>query len=126
MHTKYLFIGLGGFLGANARYALGVWVDGRYGGSFPLGTFLINVTGSLLLALFLTVATERVPIAPEWRFLFAVGFFGSYTTFSTFSVETLRLLEEGAWLLGGTNAVLSVLAGLAGAWLGTLIARGIW
>lgn len=126
MHNKYLLIGLGGFLGANVRYVLGAWVDGQYGGSFPLGTFLINVTGSFLLALFLTVATERVPIAPEWRFLFAVGFFGSYTTFSTFSVETLRLLENGSWWMGLANAAFSVLAGLVGAWLGTLIARGIW
>lgn len=124
--SKYLLIGLGGFLGANARYLIGVWADTHYDGSFPAGTFLINVSGSFLLALFMVIATERVPISPEWRFLIAVGFFGAYTTFSTFSVETWRLVEDGAWLLALGNAMGSVLLGFAGAWLGTVLARGIW
>lgn len=124
--SKYFLIGVGGFLGANARYLIGVWADTQYGGSFPAGTFLINVTGSFLLALFMVIATERVPISPEWRFLIGVGFFGAYTTFSTFSVETWRLVDDGAWLLGLGNALGSVLLGFAGAWLGTILARWIW
>lgn len=123
---QYLLIGIGGFLGANTRYLLGRWLDTRYGGAFPLGTFIINISGSFLLALFMTLTTERIPLDPRWRFLLAVGFFGSYTTFSTFSVETFRLLENGAWLLAMGNALGSVGFGLLGAWLGALIARALW
>lgn len=123
---QYLMIGIGGFLGANTRYLLGRWIDSRYGSAFPLGTFIINVSGSFLLALFMTLTTERVPLDPRWRFLIAVGFFGSYTTFSTFSVETFRLLESGAWGLAFGNAFGSLLCGLLGAWSGVMIARALW
>nr|WP_290668254.1 fluoride efflux transporter CrcB [Ardenticatena sp.] len=123
---QYLMIGIGGFLGANTRYLLGRWIDARYGSVFPLGTFIINVSGSFLLALFMTLTTERIPLDPRWRFLIAVGFFGSYTTFSTFSVETFRLLESGSWWLALGNASGSLLVGLLGAWFGVMLARALW
>lgn len=119
----FLAISIGAVAGANARYLIGGWIADRWGTSFPVGTLVINVTGSLLIGLVLTVVTERV-IAPAWvRPLFAIGFLGSYTTFSTFSYETLALARDGSWLAAGGNVVLSVAASLVGVYLGVLLAR---
>ena len=119
----FLAISIGAVAGANARYIIGGWIADRWGTSFPVGTLVINVTGSLLIGLILTVVTERV-IAPAWvRPLLAIGFLGSYTTFSTFSYETLALARDGSWLAAGGNVVLSVVASLVGVYLGMLLAR---
>lgn len=119
----FLAISIGAVAGANARYLIGGWIADRWGTSFPVGTLVINVTGSLLIGLVLTVVTERV-IAPAWvRPLLAIGFLGSYTTFSTFSYETLALARDGSWLAAGGNVVLSVAASLVGVYLGVLLAR---
>ena len=115
-------ISLGAVLGANARYWLGLWMDTRFATRFPLGTLVINVTGCLLLGFFIALTTGRVALAPRWRLLFAVGFLGSYTTFSTFGVETVTLLDEGSSALALGNVLLSVLGGLLGAWLGSRLA----
>src|SRR5436190_21381098 len=103
---KSLWVGLGGFLGANARYWIGGWVQARWGSAFPWSTFVINVTGSFILGLFMTLVTERyaVPKAPVLRLLVAIGFVGAYTTFSTFEFETLSLVTTGAWLRAFANA----------------------
>lgn len=122
--SKLFWIGIGGFLGANCRYLLGLWADNRWGGSsLPAGTLLVNVAGSFLLGLAITLLTERALGNPAWRFFLAVGFLGSYTTFSTFSFETFKLLEEGSWWLGAFNAGLSLLLGLIGVGLGVALAR---
>lgn len=122
---NYLAISIGAVLGANLRFVLGGWIADRWGSSFPLGTLVINVTGSLVIGIVLTLLTERV-VAPAWvRPLIAIGFLGSYTTFSTFSYETLALARDGAWLVAGTNVILSVAASLFGVYLGTLLARAI-
>jgi len=105
------WVGLGGFLGANARYLLGGYISEQWGTVFPLGTFVINVTGSFILGFFLAYAQERPWVEPGARLLFAVGFVGAYTTFSTFEYETLRLLQERELLLAGLNIVGSVLTG---------------
>ena len=83
---KAWWIGLGGFLGANARYWLGGWVQARWGATFPWGTFVINVTGSFLLGFFMTLVTERfaLPQSAALRLVVAIGFVGAYATFSTF------------------------------------------
>ena len=94
----YVWVGLGGFLGANARYALGVWLVGRWGMAFPWSTLLINVTGSLAIGLILTVLTEKLVVDPAWRLLLVVGFLGGYTTFSSYTFEALTLGAEGEWL----------------------------
>ena len=88
------WVGLGGFLGANARYLLGSYISDRWGAVFPLGTFIINITGSFILGFFMAFAEERPFIAPSARLMFAVGFVGAYTTFSTFEYETMRLIQE--------------------------------
>jgi len=120
---KILWVGLGGFLGANTRFWLGGWIAQRYGTAFPWGTFVINVTGAFILGLFSTLITERIIAAPNLRLLVAIGFVGAYTTFSTFEYETLTLAENGAFLRAVANIVFSVLAGFLAVWLGAKLAR---
>jgi CrcB protein len=121
--AKYLVIGLGGFVGANTRYVVGGWVQQRLGAGFPYGTFVINVTGCFILALFATMAL-RFTWSEYWRLLIAIGFVGAYTTFSTFEYETLRLVMEGArWKAALANVLGSVGAGLFAAYLGVVAAR---
>ena len=119
----YLLVGLGGFLGANARYLVANWIGMRYGTSFPYGTLVINVSGSFVIGLFLVLVTERFLVHPNWRLFFSVGFLGAYTTFSTFSFESLALIENGFWLLSLLNIVGSVVMGLIATLSGVIIAR---
>ena len=106
-----LWVGLGGFIGANARYLLGGWVASRLGATFPYGTYVINISGSFILGFFLAFADDRAWVAPSLRLLFAVGFVGAYTTFSTFEYESMRLLQEREMLLAGLYLIGSVLTG---------------
>lgn len=122
---KFLLISAGAILGANARYWLGDWAAQKWGANFPYGTLLINVTGSLLLGIFLTLATERFLIDPRWRLLFAVGFLGAYTTFSTFTYESFNLLFKGQWLLGLTNLLGSTILGVIAVGLGVYLGRSL-
>src|SRR5579859_415069 len=89
----YLVIGIGGFLGATARFLVAGWVAARLGTTFPYGTLLINVTGSFVIGLFLTIVAERVVAPTNLRLFFVTGFLGAYTTFSTFSYESLALIQ---------------------------------
>ena len=106
-----LWVGLGGFVGANARYLLSGWVASRFGATFPYGTYVINVTGSFVLGFFLAFAEDRAWVAPSLRLLFAVGFVGGYTTFSTFEYESIRLLQQRELLIAGLYLIGSVLTG---------------
>ena len=119
------WVGLGGFLGANARYLLGGFISERWGTVFPLGTFVINVTGSFILGFFLAYAQDRPWLEPSARLTFAVGFVGAYTTFSTFEYETMRLLQQRELMLAMLNIFGSLLSGVvavfAGFALGELI-----
>ena len=120
---RYLVISLGGILGANARYLLGNWITARYGTSFPCGTMVINVSGSFVIGFFLVLITERFVVHPNWRLFFAVGFLGAYTTFSTFSFESVALLQGGAWGLALANMIGSVVLGLVAVLAGMALAR---
>ena len=122
---NYLIIGTGGFVGAITRYILAVWIGQRWGRSFPLGTFIINVTGSFLIGLLMTLMAERFTENPQWRLLLVVGFLGAYTTFSTFEYETGALLKDSEWLFAGMNVVLSVVVGFIALKLGEVIANSI-
>ena len=122
---QYLLIGLGGFLGANARFLVSSWAARRLGTSFPYGTFLANISGSLLLGLILAVLHDRDLLASPQRHFFVVGFLGAYTTFSTFAYESIQLFQNGSVLVGVLNIVGSVLVGLlavvGGFWIGRLL-----
>lgn len=122
---KILYISIGAVLGANARYWLGIWAAQKWGTAFPYGTFIINLSGSLLLGFFITIATERFLIDPRLRMLIAVGFLGAYTTFSTYTMESFSLLSNGQWLYGIFNllgsTILGVLAAALGVYLGKLL-----
>jgi CrcB protein len=122
----YLWVGVGGFLGANARYALGVWLASRWGTAFPWSTLLINVTGSLAIGLVLTVLTQKLAVDPAWRLLIVVGFLGGYTTFSSYTFEALALAAEGEWLQALGYGLASNGVGLAAAYVGTVLAHAVW
>jgi CrcB protein len=120
----YLLVGAGGFLGANARFLLARWIGEGVATRFPLGTFVINVTGSFLLGVLGTaVAQKLVPGADHLRLALGVGFLGAYTTFSTFEYETHALLEDGLSAAALANVALSVVVGLVAVRLGVLVAR---
>lgn len=121
--NRFLLISIGAVLGANARYLVGVWAVERWGAVFPYGTLLVNVTGSVLLGFLLALTTGRVTISPELRLLLVVGFMGSYTTFSSYSVETVALLREGNMWYGLGNILGNNLLCLAGAVAGVYLAR---
>jgi len=119
---KYLVVGIGGFLGAIARYMLGTYIGSRYGVRFPYGTFVINVSGSLLIGFILTILS-RTTASQYWRYLIPIGFIGAYTTFSTFEYETLRAVQDGQVITGLLNVALSVIVGFAAVWAGAVIGR---
>lgn len=122
---KIFLISIGAMLGANARYWLSAWVAARWGTSFPMGTFIINITGSFLLGLFITLSSQRLPLDPHWRLFFAVGFLGAYTTFSTFTVESLDLFSRGEIFAGLLNVFGSTLAGVLAAAAGALLGKAL-
>jgi fluoride exporter len=109
---KIFLIALFGAVGTLARYGLQGVVQVRMGGGFPYGTLLINLTGCLLLGFIGQLTLNRMLVSADLRMAIAVGFFGGYTTFSSFGWETAKMLEEGAWLRASTYVGVSVIAGL--------------
>lgn len=122
----YLLVGLGSFVGGNARYVLAQWVGGMVDARFPLATFLINVSGSFLLGLLGGLLAESaVPHPDAVRLALGVGFCGGFTTFSTFEYETSALLADGVWLTAVANTVLSLFLGLVAVRFGAVAARAL-
>lgn len=125
MRNPYFWIAVGAVFGAGARYWLGGWVSQRLGPAFPFGTLSVNLVGSFLLGLFLTLTTGRFVVDPRWRTLIAVGFFGSFTTFSSYTFESMALVTGGQWGMGLLNlfgsAALGALAALGGILLGSAL-----
>ena len=123
MWAKYLVVALGGAAGAVTRYAVGGWAQARFGSGWPYGTFLINISGSFVLGLFATLAL-RCAWSEYWRLLIAMGFLGAYTTFSTFTFESLQLISEGKqYRAAALNMVGSRVVGFLAAYLGVVTAR---
>lgn len=120
-----LLISLGAVLGANLRYWFGLWAGQRWGAHFPYATLFINLSGSFVLGLFITLLSGRVIIDPRWRVFFAIGFLGSYTTFSTYTYESIALLTTGNWSSGMLNLFGSAVLGGASAILGVALGRWI-
>ena len=110
-----LTISLGAIAGANARYFLSRYAAKIMGPVFPYGTLVINVSGSVVVGFFMIWATERALVEPRWRLLLVVGFCGAYTTFSTFTFETVRLAEEGDYGDAVRNVGLSLVIGAVAA-----------
>jgi CrcB protein len=123
--SQYLFIAVGGALGSVLRYWLSGVVAHRWGEAFPLGTLLVNISGSLVIGfLFTATGTEgRWLMGPGARAFLMVGICGGYTTFSSFSLQTLNLLHEGEWLYAGLNILGSVALCLIAVWLGHALAQ---
>jgi CrcB protein len=109
---RILLIALFGAVGTLARYGLQGLVQIRAGGTFPYGTLLVNLTGCFFLGLIAQFTLNRVVISPDWRIAIAVGFFGGYTTFSSFGWETAKMMEEGQWMRASAYVGASVIAGL--------------
>jgi CrcB protein len=120
-----VLVGLGGFAGAVARRVLDLWVSDRAGAGFPLGTLVVNLSGAFLLGLLFAWATERDVLPREIRGPLMIGFLGAYTTFSTWMLESWRLVEDGAWQLAVLNlagsVVLGVIAVVGGLAVGRLL-----
>lgn len=120
--TQLLLVAAGGAIGAVMRYGTGLLLQGR---GFPYATLSVNVVGSLFIGLFYVWIVEKAVLPDEWRLAVMVGVLGAFTTFSSFSLETLQLLERGALPAALANVVLNVTLCLAGCWLGLLTARQI-
>ena len=122
---EYLWVSLGGIVGACARYFLSRFSAKILGTSFPWGTLLINVTGSFVLGLFLVYTTERVFVDPRWRLLVAIGFCGAYTTFSSYAYESMVYFQQGNWVLFSANVLTNNLLCLAAVLGAAALARAV-
>lgn len=125
---RFLWICLGGALGTGARYLLSGWLARLAGPGFPYGTLAVNVIGSFLLGLLMQVSLSTETFSPTVRLTLTTGVMGGFTTYSTFNYETLRLVQEGSWLLGAANLGITVAsclaAGLLGVFAGRFLAGG--
>jgi CrcB protein len=125
--NQYLVIGLGGALGSMLRFGLGGWIDAgatRTGYVFPWGTVVVNITGCFIIGFIATVSASdgRMFLSPLTRQFIMIGILGGYTTFSSFSLQTLALAQAGQWLAAAGNVLLSVVLCLVGVWVGALLA----
>ena len=121
--TNLLLIGLGGFLGALSRYGLTTAVQKGIPGAFPLGTLLTNIFGCFLMGILVYLIQEKEVFPPTSRGFLLVGLLGAMTTFSTFSLETLRLIQNDRWIFAAGNVLGSVLLCLAAVTLGRLLMK---
>jgi CrcB protein len=118
-----LYVALGSALGGVARYLLGGLMQRIFDTTFPIGTLLINISGSLLLGAIMSYAIETPTLSPDMRAFLTIGLCGGYTTFSTFSYETVSLLKDGEWTRAGLYVVASVVLALLSTLLGFVLAR---
>ena len=120
---KYLVVLAGAGLGGLARYVAGTWIMSKYAGRFPLGTFIINVTGAFCIGVLMALFTERLHPHPNWRLFLVVGVLGGYTTFSSFAWESFEAIDKEQVWVGLANIVLSVVLGYLAVWCGSWLAR---
>ena len=118
-------IAVGGAVGAVLRFLMSSWVYSLAGRDFPYGTLAVNVVGSLLMGFLSILLIERFNLGPEWRAAILIGLLGGFTTFSTFSMETLNLIESGALARAALNMALSVVLCIGAAWVGVLAGRQV-
>jgi fluoride exporter len=123
MWQKFLYLGLAGAIGTFARYWLSGVIQRRIATEFPLGTAAINIFGCLLFGLLWAFVENRLSISGQTRTIIFVGFFGAFTTFSSFAFETSQLLDESQWLWAAGNIMLQNLIGIAGIITGLAIGK---
>jgi CrcB protein len=114
-------IGIGGFCGAVARYYLGAQVTARWNNKFPLGTYLINITGAFILCFLLGLSHQGQVLSPVLNAVIATGFLVAFTTFSTYSLESVQLFEKGRWVTALSYFCCTIFSGLLTGWLGYLV-----
>jgi CrcB protein len=120
---NYLAVFLGGGIGSIVRFVLATWIGQKWGRSFPLGTFVINISGSFLIGFLMTLMTELFIENPQWRLFLVIGGLGGYTTFSTFQYETGKLVIDGELAYAALNVILSVTVGFIALKLGEITAK---
>ena len=120
-----LAIAIGGATGSLCRYGMSNTIYFLLGRGFPYGTLAVNILGSIIMGIAYVLMIEKVEVSPEWRMGIIVGLLGAFTTFSTFSIETLDLLKAGENLKAGLNVFLSVTLCISGCWIGMVLARQI-
>nr|WP_084577484.1 fluoride efflux transporter CrcB [Sporomusa malonica] len=118
-----LIVTLGGGIGAASRYVVSSWAAERFGSNFPYGTLLVNVAGCFIIGLFLALVTDKLIVKPEWRLFVTTGFLGGLTTFSSFSYETIKLLQEAGISLALYNVLANCVIGFFATWMGINFAR---
>ncbi len=122
---QMLAIAAGGALGAVLRFWMSTSVYALLGRSFPYGTLAVNVLGSLLMGFLFVLLIDKLSLGPHWRAALLIGLLGAFTTFSTFSIETLNLVEEGEIMKAVLNMALSVVLSIGAAWAGVLAGRAV-
>jgi len=120
---KIVAVAVGGSIGATGRYLVSTWAAERFGANFPYGTLIVNVVGCFIIGAFMTLTTERLIVNPYWRLLITVGFVGGLTTFSSFSYETFRLIEDTGIAMALYNIGLNLVLGFLATWIGIGAAR---
>jgi CrcB protein len=123
--SQVMAIAAGGALGSVLRYWLSTWVYALAGRGFPYGTLVVNVLGCLLMGVLFVLLVERMGESTVLRAGLLIGVLGGFTTFSTFSIETFNLIEQGAWVKAAANSVASLVLCIGATWAGAIIARQI-
>lgn len=122
---QFFAVAVGGALGSVLRFGLSNWVQALSGRSFPYGTLVVNVTGCLAMGFLFILFIDRLSDNTLWRAGLLIGMLGGFTTFSSFSIETFNLIEQGDWFRAVSNVLASVLLCLAATWIGALMARSL-
>lgn len=125
MDRNILLVGFGGFIGSIARYLVAVLFAGQFTSAFPLATFVVNIAGCFLIGVLFALSDRGNILSPDWRIFLTTGFCGGFTTFSTFSYESIQLIQDGEFFYLALNVILSVLVGFAATYLGILLVRSL-
>jgi CrcB protein len=125
MDRSFLLVGIGGFIGSIARYVVAVAMSGVISSSFPWATLIVNVAGCFLIGVIFAMSDRGSLLSPEWRIFLTTGFCGGFTTFSTFSYESLRLLQDGEYFYVAVYVLTSVVVGFLATLLGIYLIRSL-
>lgn len=121
--VKGMLVFVGGGIGSVLRYMMSGWVYSIWGSGFPYGTLTVNILGSFIIGFFLTLAEDKFLVTPDIRVFIAIGVLGGFTTFSTFTYETMKLFRNGSFFIGGLNVLVSIIAALFAVWLGSITGK---